>query len=145
MRWTIAIWVGVLVLFAPTAVMSAADLKDGAIVELSGTLERTWAFGRPNYGANPEKDRIDPYLVLKLTHKVDALNTDDFRVDGADRVELIFSGRNSPVWSQAQKMVDEQIVVTVSGKLKVTFTVHWGHEPLMIYVNQLAATTKKLE
>jgi hypothetical protein len=51
----------------------------------------------------------------------------------------------SPVWSQAQKLVDEQIVVTVSGKLKVTFTVHWGHEPLMIYVKQLAATTKKLE
>ena len=92
--------------------------REGDMVTFSGKLERVWNFGPPNYGENPESDRIITYIILKPDHPIGVDGGDPAR--HAQRVRLMFPYDRPALWKKVNSLVSDK-AVSVSGRLRLQY------------------------
>src|SRR5437868_2713782 len=71
---------------AISAAASSLSLVEGKVVSVTGTLDRTWGFGRPNFGEDPETDEIEPYIVLRLPQSITVRSFENVPTTGVSRI-----------------------------------------------------------
>ena len=107
-------------------------LHEGDLVTISGKLERVWNFGPPNYGDNPESDRIMNYIILRPNHPIDVDDVEGDIVRNAHRVRLIFPPE---LWKEINNLVAEK-VVSLSGHIRLQ-SMAIEMEPVLLTIEDL--------
>ena len=115
-------------------------VREGKPITLTGILERTWGFGRPDFGEAPETDEIEPYVRLRLKNPIRVVSFENYATAGIDRAQLIFAKRDSDEWRLANGAI-ETGPVTVKGILRLAVGGH-HHEAIVLEVESLTIVKK---
>jgi len=120
------------------APLAGGPLREGATVALAGTIEKTWAYGRPGFGEDPAVDEIEHYFVVNLPDPISIRSFEGDVESEVSRVQIIVSGRDSPQWRELSSL-KEGGRVRVVGEIMIASTGHHHERVLMNLVAVEAA------
>ena len=120
----------------------AEDFPDGSLVELTGRLVHSWAYGAPNYGETPEADTKDHFLVLVVNEKIRLKSEDGKELVEIKYIQLSFNGRGDSLNKQVSMIVEGEKQAQVSGRIYLPRTGH-DHKDATLLVEAVTSVEGK--